>query len=208
MIVRKLSSAGIVALGLTAMTWAIIGTSASTVLAQQPDIGIGEVVHLERGKLIVVRTPLGETSYTLSPTVFVPADLAVGKGVSIEFEPGTTGNQVRKLSTTTATFSPGTTTETFTQVTRPEDMGTATLVPATVPIVTGTVQSYVPGESVTIRDSKGSRFTYVLARDGGVPKYVIRGKRVTVFVAKDQPGATYVLEREGDDIKIRAKAKD
>jgi hypothetical protein len=53
-----------------------------------------------------------------------------------------------------------------------------------------------------------ARFTYVLAPEARVPRYVIRGKKVTVFVAKGQTKATYVIDKEGEEIKIRAKAKD
>jgi len=193
---------------LAALSGSLLGTSAAIALAQQPDIVTGEVVHLERGKLIVVRSAGGDTTYTLSPTVVVPADVAVGKGVIIEFEPGTGAHQIRSLTTTSAAISPGTTAETVIQDTQTEDVGTRTILTGTEPTVTGTVQTYVPGESVTVLDSKGSRFTYVLAPGARVPRYVIRGKKVTVFAAKGQTRATYVIEKEGDEIKIRAKAKD
>ena len=198
MIVRKASLAAILALGLGA-TGSLVGTSATTVLADEPIVITGEVTRLEPGKLIVIRSSGKETTYTLSPSVVLPADVQVGRSASLQLEVGAGGTQLVKTVTTT-TVGPAGTTET-TEVTRTD-------VPGGV-MVTGTVETYVPGKSITVIDSKGARATYVLAPDAQLPEEVIMGKKVTVLVAKDKPKATvYVLERDGDQIKIKAKKID
>jgi hypothetical protein len=198
MTVRKFTMAGILALGLAA-TWSLVGTSTAIVRADEPIVITGEVTRFEPGKVIVIRSSGRETTYTLTPTITVPADVAVGKSVSLQIEAGTGGTQVvRSVTTTTTTTSSGGTTQT-TEVTR-ETTATGTM-------ITGTVETYLPGKSITVIDGKGARVTYVLAPESSLPADVIMGKTVTVYVAKGQPTATYLLERDGETIKIRAKIK-
>ena len=74
--------------------------------------------------------------------------------------------------------------------------------------ISGRVESYLPGKSITVLDSKGSRLTYVLGAGAQAPAEIV-GKEVTVYApTNDQGGTTtYEIERDGDTIKIKAKSK-
>jgi hypothetical protein len=65
----------------------------------------GEVVKYEPGQAIVVREPSrGVVTYTLAPNASVPADIQVGKKVTLYTEPGVTGNArtITRVTTTTS----------------------------------------------------------------------------------------------------------
>ena len=194
MIVRKVGLACILAV-MVAAVWFQPGTATATVRTDEPIIISGEVVRLEPGKLIVIRSAGKETTYMLSPNVILPAEIQVGRPASLQLELGPSQTQVVKTVTTT-TIGPGGTTET-TEVTR-EEVGSALM-------VTGTVETYLPGKSVTVLDRKGARVTYVLTPDASLPAEMIMGKNITVYVAKGQPKAVYFLERDGDKVRLKVK---
>jgi hypothetical protein len=196
MIVRKVGLAGMLAV-MVAAVWFQPGTATATVRTDEPIIITGEVVRLEPGKLIVIRSAGKETTYMLSPNFIVPAEIQVGRPASLQLELGPGQTQVVK--TVTTTIGPGGTTET-TEVTR-EEVGSGMM-------VTGTVETYLPGKSVTVLDRKGARVTYVLTPDTSLPAEMIMGKNITVYVAKGQPRAVYFLERDGDKVRLKVKKVD
>ena len=205
MIVRKLGLAAILSLGM-GVAWSIVGTSAATVRADEPIIITGEVLRLEPGKTIVIRSGGKEVTYMLTPQVVVPAEVQVGKTATLRLEAGPDGNQLVKTVTTT-TVGPGGQVKETTETTRTDPMGDTTTTTTTTTL-TGTVETYLPGKSITVLDPKGARITYVLSQDSSLPAEMLMGKQVTVYVAKGQPRAVYFLERDGDKIRVKVKKVD
>jgi len=208
--VRRVAFAAILSLGLcaTAFSQTTTTTETTTTRVEKPAMVTGEVIRLEPGKTIVIRSGGEEVSYVLAPGLLVPAEVQVGRKVSLQIEPAATGGStvVRRITTTTV-GTDGQVRE-KTEVTRTNPMGDTTTTTTTT--LKGKVDTYVPGRSVTIIDSKGGRVTYLLSAESAVPAEMIMGKEVTVYVApneKPTPTMTYEIERDGNTVKIKAKAK-
>jgi len=163
----------------------------------------GEVVRFEPGKSIVIRSENGEVTYTLAPKSAVPAEIQVGRTATVQFEPGRDGtSMVKRISTTT--LSPDGQVRQTTDITRTDPAGRTTR--STMSTLTGKVEAYLPGKSITVIDPSGARVTYVLSGESQVPADVVLGKAVTIHAApKEQGAVTYEIERDGDTIKIKAK---
>jgi hypothetical protein len=118
----------------------------------------GEVTRYEPGRTIVVREPgRNGVTYTLAPDASVPADIKVGKMVTLHAErqaDGSTGT-VRRVLTTSVTT-------------------------ATTTSIAGTVEAYTAGKSITLLRSDGSRVTYTITSQSDVPQSVLIGKPITI----------------------------
>jgi len=165
----------------------------------------GQVIRLEPGKTIVLRSNGKETTYSLAPDVALPAAVQVGQTATVTVEPGPGGSAVVKRVKTTTLTPEGQVKET-TEITRTEASGQVST--STMSTISGRVESYLPGKSITVLDSKGSRLAYVLGAGSLAPAEIV-GKEVTVYApTNDQGGTTtYEIERDGDTIKIKAKSK-
>jgi len=163
----------------------------------------GEIVRFEPGKSIVIRSEGGEVTYKLAPTVTVPADIQVGRTATVQFVPGRDGTStVKRISTTT--LSPDGQVRETTDIIRTDPAGRTSR--STMTTLTGRVEAYLPGKSITVTDPSGARVTYVLTGESQVPADVVMGKEVTIQVPpKEQDAFTYEIERDGDTIKIKAK---
>src|SRR5262245_43234908 len=174
--------------------------STTSVEVKQPMTVTGEVVRLEPGKTIVVRSGNEEVSYVLGPGIVVPSEVQVGREVSLEVQPGVGGaSVVRRVKTTSVT--PEGRVQEKVETTRTDPMGQTT---TTTTTTSGKVAAYMPGKSITVIDSNGRSTTYVLGTDAQLPSDVIMGKTVTVYASPSQPGVTYEVEKDGDTIKIKA----
>jgi hypothetical protein len=190
---RKLGLAAIVTVGMAVVASSQTVTETRT-RVETPIMISGEIVRFEPGKMIVIRSGGKEVSYVLTPEVVVPADITTGKTVNMQIENGPDGSQLVRSVTTTSVGPGGQVTETTETTTTP---------------LTATVEAYMPGKSITIIDSKGAKATYFLAPDAQLPQEMIMGKRVTILTPKGKPkGTVYVLERDGDEIKLKAKKLD
>lgn len=164
----------------------------------------GEVIRLEPGKALAIRSKNGETTYTLPAGTVVPAEVQVGSTATVQFVPGPNGTSMVKRVTTTTVGTDGQVRE-KTDITRTEPGGRTSR--ASMTTLKGTVAAYVPGKSITVTDANGARVTYVLGATSQLPSDILMGKEVTIQVPADQAGVTYEVEREGDLIKIKAKPK-
>jgi len=164
----------------------------------------GEVVRFEPGKSIVIRSKDGEVTYMLAPKVTAPAEIQIGRTATVQFEPGRDGTStVQRIST--ITLSPDGQVRETTDITRTDPAGRTSR--STMSTLTGKVEAYLPGKSITVTDPSGARVTYVLSGDSQVPADVVLGREVTIQVApKEQNAVTYEIERDGDTIKIKAKS--
>lgn len=168
----------------------------------------GEVVQYEPGRRIVIREPNKEAvTYTLDPALTVPSDIQVGRRVMIYTEPADGSVRVARITTVTApampstdanpqamsssqtTSSPKATTsqsQTTTTTSAPgtdsgapaQTMQTTTTTRATS--ISGTVQAYEPGQSITVVGPDSKTTTYTITTDSQLPKDVAIGKKVTV----------------------------
>lgn len=179
-------------------------TETTTSVEVKPMTITGEVIRLEPDKTIVVRSGGQEVSYVLAPGVTLPAEVEVGRSVTLEVQPGAAGASIVKRVKTTS-VTPGGQIQEKVETTRTDALGQTTQTTTTT--TTGKVAAYLPGKSVTVIDSNGHRVTYVLGADAQLPSDVLMGKEVTVLASPSQPGVTYEIEKDGDTIKIKAKSK-
>lgn len=149
----------------------------------------GEVLRYEPGRLLVVRSSDGrEMSYTLTPKLVIPAEVQVGRTVSVYAEQGADGvANVTRVTTTTIT--PEGQMKKTTEETRVSASGDVSKKTTTV---TGNVVSYVPGRSIVLRNAAGEAITYELAPSAVVPAEIQVGRPVTVYTMTGQAGSTLV----------------
>jgi hypothetical protein len=145
--------------------------------AQATTIMTGEVVRYEPGKVLVVRSDERETSYILPPSVTVPAEVQVGRDVSLYLEPGVGGDTTVTRVTTTSIMPEGQVKETI-EETRTKLSGETTDVKTVT--VHGKVEAYQPGKMITVMRSDGTETTYVFDETAEIPMELGVGKTVTI----------------------------
>ena len=139
----------------------------------------GDVVSYEPGRTIVIRgADAKEITYTLSPSITVPAEVAVGRRVTLFTEPGSNGSVLVSRVTTTSVTPEGNLKST-TEETRKGPSGTTTKVTTTT--TSGKVEAYTPGKTLTITRSDGSKVTYVVNEKSQLPTDLVIGKTVTIL---------------------------
>jgi hypothetical protein len=150
----------------------------------------GEVLQYEPGKTIVIRDPNSRTvTYTLDSGLTVPAEVQVGRKVTIYSSPVDGSLRVQKITTTQTTAPDGNTmsrtevTEqspaTMSQAENPSGTTSTTTTTKTTQIM-GTVSAYQPGQSITIAGPNSKTTTYTITTDSQLPTDVAVGKQVTV----------------------------
>ncbi len=157
----------------------------------------GEVVRYEAGHVIVIRgADSKEVTYTLAPSIVVPAEVKVGRRVTLYTEPGRDGaTQLVSRVTTTSVTAEGNVKRT-TEDTRHLPSGVTTR--TTTTNISGKVEAYEAGKTLTVIRSDGSKITYVINEKSKVPADLVIGKTVTVLplaVGSGEPVAgtiTYV----------------
>jgi hypothetical protein len=140
----------------------------------------GEVVRYEAGQTIVIRgADNKDVTYTLSPSIAVPAEVKVGRRVTLYTEPGVDGKAQIVSRVTTTSISADGEVKRVTEDTRTLPSGAVTRTTTTTN-TTGTVAAYEAGKTLTITRSDGSTATYVLNRKTKVPAGLVIGKSVSV----------------------------
>jgi len=169
----------------------------------------GEVVRYEAGQTIVIRgADNKDVTYTLTPSLVVPAEVKVGRRVTLYTEPGQFGGtQLVSRVTTTSVTSEGDVKRT-TEDTRTLPSGATTRTTTTT--VSGKVAAYEAGKTLTITRSDGSTATYVLNKKSKVPADLVIGKTVSIVpVATTEMGdpvvktITYVTTTKTETITQR-----
>jgi hypothetical protein len=139
----------------------------------------GEVVRYEPGKVLVIRKPdRSETQYVLSSSVAVPKDIQVGQEATVYLEPSPQGGTTVVRRVTTTKLKPSGQTERTVEETRTEPSGMTTT--STTTTLSGKVEAYTAGRSVTVLGADGSRTTYLIDSKSMVPEEVVVGKTITV----------------------------
>jgi hypothetical protein len=159
---------------------AAVGTASAVSAAEVQYVTVtGPVVRYEPGRTIVIRSAdQKEVAYTLNPDIAVPADVKVGSEVTIYTEPNPMGGtQVVRRVTTTRVTAEGNIEKT-TEDTRTSASGTTTTTTTTE--ITGKVEAYQPGRTLTVLQSDGSKVTYTITASSKLPPDLMVGKTITV----------------------------
>jgi hypothetical protein len=139
----------------------------------------GEVVRYDAGKVIVIRGADGkEILYTLSPTAAIPEEVKVGRRVMLFTEPGKDGATQLVSRVTTTSVTPEGDVKRTTEDTRTLPSGAVTR--TTTTNVSGKVEAYEAGKTLTILKSDGSKVTYVINAKSKVPAGLVIGKTVAI----------------------------
>jgi hypothetical protein len=137
----------------------------------------GDVVRYEPGRVIVVRgADRREITYTLTPTVSVPADVQVGRRVTLYTEPNSEGSAVVSRVVTTSVTPEGNTKKT-TEETRTQD-GVTTKTTTTE--ISGRVEAFESGKTLTITRADGTRVTYMIDPQSKLPGDLVIGREVRI----------------------------
>lgn len=140
---------------------------------------VGDVIRYEPGRVIVVRgTDDREVSYNLTGNVAIPADVRVGRRVTLYTEPGPNGGTQLVSRVTTTSITPEGNVERTTEDTRTTPHGATSTTTTTT--VSGRVDAYVPGKTLTITRADGTRATYVITGTSTVPSDLALGKTIAI----------------------------
>jgi len=135
----------------------------------------GSIVRFEPGHVIVLHEGNRDVTYTLTPDVNVPTDVAVGRVVTVETQPGTTTVTRFITNDTDSEGRPRQTTETR----QTDAMGNMTTTRETT--VYGTVSAFEPGKSITIEGEHGKKVTYIMTDASQAPSSIRIGKKVRIY---------------------------
>jgi hypothetical protein len=140
----------------------------------------GDVIRYEPGRVIVIRgADSKEVVYTLSPRIVVPAEVQVGRRVTLYTEPGTDGRSHVVSRVTTTSITPAGDVQRTTEDTRTLPSGATTRTTTTT--VSGKVESYEAGKTLTITRSDGSKATYVINQMSKVPADLVVGRTISIM---------------------------
>jgi hypothetical protein len=169
----------------------------------------GEVVRVEPGRTIVLRDDSRKmVTYTLTPDVTLPADVRVGRKVTLFTEAGTGGTTLVKRVTTTSMTPEGDVKRT-TDETRTSPSGDVTTTRDTT--INGVVQSYVAGKSITVTRPDNTTVTYVVNDRSQLPADLTVGKKVfirTVPLTGSSDLAVEQVSYTTTKTKSKTKSKD
>ena len=138
----------------------------------------GEVIRYQPGRTIVIRGGDNkEMSYTLSPTFVMPADVAVGRRVTLYTGPSTGG--VTTVTRVTTSITPEGNVKKTTEVTKTQPSGATTK--TTTTSISGKVEAYESGKTLTILREDGSKVTYLINPTSKVPTDLAIGKMISIL---------------------------
>ena len=176
-----MNSRMLVVAGLLAVAAPAAARAQNTEVVVAPVVVDGEVVRYEPGRVIVLKSDGREVSYALTPEIKMPADVQVGRRVSVYTERGADGTTTVARVTTTAITPEGQTKRTV-EETRTAPTGETTK--TTTVSVQGTVKTYLPGKTLTVLKADGTPVTYKIAAGATMPSDLAVGKIVTVRSAE------------------------
>lgn len=153
----------------------------------------GKVVRYEPGKTIVVMGPDNkEVSYMLSTGATVPADVQVGRFVSLNTEPSANG-PVTVSRVTVRSMTPDGQMKTETQTHSTDASGNQTMTKTTD--ITGTISAIEPGKSVTVVLPDKKTVVYSIDTSSVVPSDVAVGKIYTFQTTRTTANGPLVVRK-------------
>ncbi len=152
----------------------------------------GDVVRYEAGKTIVVRSPDGrEVTYAIAPSTPAPAEVTVGRPVSIVTEPSDSGPVLVTRITTEAVTADG---QGRTSTERTEIAPSGAETKTQITTVYGTVTAYDAGRSITILQPNRTTVTYTIDQTSTLPEGVATGKKVVIRTVT-RPGGKPIVRK-------------
>jgi hypothetical protein len=106
-----------------------------------------------------------------------PAEVQMGRKVTVDTEPGPDGSTMVTRVTTTSLTPEGQVKRTV-EETRTTPLGETTK--TTLVTIQGTVEAYMPGKSITVMRADGTRVTYVIGQGAKLPADISPGRTVTI----------------------------
>ncbi len=153
----------------------------------------GKVVRYEPGKTIVVLGPdQKEVTYTLATDVNAPADVQIGREVSLSTEPGDNGAVTVHRITTRSVTTDGKI-KTDTQTRTMDANGNETTTNSTN--ITGTVSAFEPGKSVTLQLPDKKTVVYTIDNSSVVPSDIAVGKTYVVQTSRTSANGPLVVRK-------------
>lgn len=198
--------APLAALAFAAATTALMAQDATqtTTTTTKTTTVTGSVVQYQPGQTIVVRSNDGKAvTYTLGPSLQVPAGVQIGKTVTISTEPASSGSGnavVTRIDTTSVDASGQTTTTSE----RTEQSAAGTL--KTTTTTYGTVTAFEPKSSITIEGPNHESVTYSLDSSSELPQDIAVGKIVTIDT-RTVPGSKSPVVRKVIYKKVETKVE-
>ena len=168
-------------LGLTPIAAGLVSAQTTQTAPRYVTID-GEVVRYEPGRTIAIRgADNKEVLYTLSPTLTMPADVRVGRHVTLFTEAGENGGTQLVSRVTTTSVTPEGNIKKTTEDTRTLPSGATTrTTTTTTTTISGRVEAYEPGKTLTITRADGSQATYIINGSSMVPAGLVIGKSVSI----------------------------
>lgn len=159
----------------------------------------GKVVRYEPGKTIVLVGPdRREVTYTLSSSVVAPADVQIGRFVSLSTEPSASG-PVTVTRITTRSVAPDGSMKTETQTRTESATGDQTMTKSTTQSgaanITGIVSAYEPGRSVTFLLPDKTTVVYTLDTSSQLPSDLAVGNTYVVETTRTSTSGPLVVKR-------------
>jgi hypothetical protein len=140
----------------------------------------GEVIRYDAGRVIVIRgADNKDVTYTLSPSIVMPAEVKVGRRVTLYTEAGKDGGTQLVSRVTTTSVTPEGNVKRTTEDTRTLPSGVTTR--TTTTNISGKVDAYEAGKTLTITRSDGSKVTYLINDKSSVPADLVIGKTVSIL---------------------------
>ena len=152
-----------------------------------PVVVSGEVIRYEPGRAIVLKSDGREVSYVLTPELALPADVQLGRRVSVHTERGADGT-TRVTRVVSTSLTPQGQVQRTTEETRVGESGTVVTEKRTT--VSGEVLSFVPGKTIVVRPATGEPLSLALAASATGDVKV--GQRVTLYTEPGADGMTTV----------------
>jgi hypothetical protein len=155
----------------------------------------GSVVKYAPGQTIVLKSTDGkETTYAIGPSTEVPAEVQLGKRITIATEPASDGSGPAMVTRfeTTSIDSQGQVKNTM-EKTEVSQSGQTTK--STQTTVYGTVTAYEPGASITLEMPGQQTVTYTVTKESQLPQDLAVGKSVTISTSTLSGSTTPVARR-------------
>ena len=184
---------GFMVVALGAMSGALMAqeaTSSQSTTTTTTQTVSGSVVQFSPGQTIVLKSTDGRTTtYVLGPDLQVPADVQVGRSVTILTQPGANGGKAVvtrvEVKTSNPAESPALPPGRMEKASNQYSGGSSgqsseSQTTQTTTTYSGKVTAYSPKQSITIDEAGKGSVTYVIDAQSDLPQDVAVGKTVTI----------------------------
>lgn len=180
----------LVVAGLLAAAAPLAGFAQEAQVVVTPVDVTGEVIRYEPGRILVLKSEGRDMSFVLTPELSVPAEVQLGRRVTVHSERSADGmDRVTRVVTTSLT--PEGQVQKTTEETRVGASGVVSQKKTTT--VTGEVVSFVPGKTIVVRRSPGDDVSLALGSNVVLPSGDVQvGQKVTLFTEPTADGSTTV----------------